>query len=68
MRSFFILLILASPATAWEFSPAPICTLTDTSDAGTLTVTYDATTVGFTLDGSNPAMADFRSCPDANLA
>ena len=49
MRSLFILVILASPATAWEFSPAPICTLTDTSDAGTLTVTYDASLPEFTI-------------------
>ena len=49
MRSFFILLILASPATAWEFSPAPICTLTDTSDADTLTVTYAASLPEYTI-------------------
>ena len=36
------LVVLASPATAWEFSPSPICTLTDTSTDGTITVTYDA--------------------------
>lgn len=35
-------LTLALPAHAWEFSPDPICTLTDSNDVGTLTVTYDA--------------------------
>ena len=34
------LFILATPAAAWEFSPAPICTLTDAD--GLITVTYDA--------------------------
>ncbi len=34
------LFILATPAAAWEFSPAPICTLTDAN--GLITVTYDA--------------------------
>ena len=34
-----LLALLATPAPAWEFSPAPICTLTD--GAGT-TVTFDA--------------------------
>lgn len=40
MRCLIALLLLASPAAAWEFSPSPVCTLTD--DTGTLTVTYDA--------------------------
>ncbi len=35
-------LLLTTPAYAWEFSPSPICTLTETSDEGTITVTYDA--------------------------
>jgi hypothetical protein len=43
MRVTLALLLLASPATAWEFSPSPVCTLTDTSADGTITVTYDAT-------------------------
>ena len=43
MRTLFaLLLLLTTPAHAWEFSPSPICTLTDTQEAGTLTVTYDA--------------------------
>lgn len=41
MRTALALLFLASPAAAWEFRASPICTLTDTSDAGEMTVTYD---------------------------
>ena len=42
MRIILALACLATPATAWEFTPSPICTLTDSSDAATITVTYDA--------------------------
>ncbi len=42
MRTALALILLASPAAAWEFSAIPICTLTNTSDAGALSVTYDA--------------------------
>ena len=41
MRTVLAFLLLASPAAAWEFSATPICTLTDTSQAGEITVTYD---------------------------
>ncbi|EBA13152.1 hypothetical protein [Roseobacter sp. CCS2] len=41
MRIAIAFLLLASPAAAWEFSASPICTLTDTSAAGDITVTYD---------------------------
>ncbi|KQI72204.1 excinuclease ABC subunit B [Loktanella sp. 5RATIMAR09] len=41
MRTALAFLLLASPATAWEFSASPICTLTDTQEAGEITVTYD---------------------------
>lgn len=41
MRTLIALLFFASPATAWEFSANPICTLTDTSEAGKIAVTYD---------------------------
>ncbi len=34
------LCLLAAPAQAWEFSPAPICTLTNDGEAS-LAVTYD---------------------------
>ena len=49
MRILFAFILLASPAAAWELSPAPICTLTDTGDAGTLTVTYDASVPEYTI-------------------
>jgi hypothetical protein len=42
MRLTIALLFFASPAAAWEFSAAPICTLTQTSDTAQITVTYDA--------------------------
>ncbi len=41
MRTALAFLLLASPATAWEFSASPICTLTETQEAGEITVTYD---------------------------
>ena len=41
MRTTLAFLLFASPAAAWEFSASPICTLTDTSEAGEITVTYD---------------------------
>ena len=42
MRTLLTLLLLTFPAHAWEFSPSPICTLTQTTADGTMTVTYDA--------------------------
>jgi hypothetical protein len=41
MRTSLAFLLFASPAAAWEFSASPICTLTDTSEAGEITVTYN---------------------------
>ncbi|WP_375255623.1 excinuclease ABC subunit B [Yoonia sp.] len=41
MRIALALLLLATPAAAWEFSANPICTLTDRSEKATMTVTYD---------------------------
>lgn len=41
MRTVLAFFLLASPAAAWEFSASPICTLTDTQQAGEVTVTYD---------------------------
>ncbi|WP_108815414.1 excinuclease ABC subunit B [Loktanella sp. Alg231-35] len=54
MRTLLTLLIFAQPAAAWEFSPSPICTLTDTSDAGELTVTYDPTITEYTITVTLP--------------
>ncbi|SFS01489.1 excinuclease ABC subunit B [Yoonia litorea] len=42
MRTLIALLLLTTPAYAWEFTPLPVCTLTETTDEGTMTVTYDA--------------------------
>jgi hypothetical protein len=54
MRTALVLAFLASPAAAWEFAPSPICTLTNTSDAGEITVTYDATLPEYTITVTLP--------------
>jgi hypothetical protein len=43
MRSAVVLLslTLASPASAWEFSPIPICTLRHDENGGSVTLTWD---------------------------
>ena len=44
MRHLIALLLLSSPAHAWDFTPTPICTLTH-AEAGTdVAVTYDHST------------------------
>jgi hypothetical protein len=40
MRAF-ALILLASPAAAWEFTPVPVCTLSHATAEASLTVTYD---------------------------
>lgn len=42
MRLFVVLLCLAHPAPAWEFTPTPVCTLRDAGAIAT-EVTYDGT-------------------------
>jgi hypothetical protein len=64
MRTVLALALLASPAAAWEFAATPICTLTDTSDAGEITVTYDASITEYTItvtlpDGTWPTAQTF---------
>ena len=54
MRTFIALLLLASPAAAWEFSASPICTLTDASDEGDMTVTYDPAITEYTITVTLP--------------
>ncbi|MEY1554257.1 excinuclease ABC subunit B [Yoonia sp. R2331] len=49
MRHLIPLLLFASPAAAWEFSPIPICTLTHTTDAAEFTITYDASLPEYAL-------------------
>lgn len=42
MRAFApLLLCLASPAVAWEFTPVPVCTLSHATPDAAVTVTYD---------------------------
>ena len=54
MRAALALLLFTSPAAGWEFSPSPICTLTDTSDAGAMTVTYDPAIIEYTITVTLP--------------
>ena len=42
MRLALLLCALATPLSAWEFRPDPICTLTHQSGAAEVTVTFDA--------------------------
>ena len=52
--------MLSTPAAAWEFSPVPVCTLTQETDAGTVTVTHDprrAEPYAIALDLKNGAWA-----------
>ncbi|WP_415404441.1 hypothetical protein [Tateyamaria sp. SN3-11] len=44
MRTLIALALLTAPAHAWEFSAAPICTLTHTENGAEVTVTYDHAT------------------------
>jgi hypothetical protein len=43
MTKYFaaLMLCLAHPAQAWEFTPTPVCTLTDASSPTDLKLTYD---------------------------
>ena len=43
MRFVIALVCLAIPASAWEFTPVPICTLSHQTDEAAVTVTYDGT-------------------------
>ena len=54
MRTALAFLLLASPAAAWEFSASPICTLTDTSEAGEMTVTYDPSITEYSITVTLP--------------
>ncbi len=41
MRLALPLLLLATPAAAWEFSPEPVCTLSHATPEAALTITHD---------------------------
>ena len=49
MRIALLLACLAGPATAWEFSDVPVCTLTHTNEDGALKLTYDASLPEYTI-------------------
>ena len=64
MRTALAFILLATPAAAWEFSARPICTLSDSSDVGEITVTYDAQITEYTItvtipDGTWPDASTF---------
>jgi len=42
MRLASFLLLIASPAVAWEFSPSPVCTLSHGTETAEVRVIYDA--------------------------
>ena len=60
MRFPLALLLFAAPAAAWEFAPAPVCTLTNADK--TVTLTYDPAlpeyTITLTLPQGRWAQAD----------
>jgi hypothetical protein len=41
MRAALLLLLAAAPANAWEFTPAPVCTLSHEEAGHAVTVTWD---------------------------
>jgi hypothetical protein len=41
MRLLLLALLAASPATAWEFTPVPVCTLRHATEEASVTVTFD---------------------------
>ncbi|MEO0380653.1 MAG: hypothetical protein AAF252_10305 [Pseudomonadota bacterium] len=54
MRHFIHLLLLTSPAHAWEFTPTPICTLAHTEASAEVTVTYDHATGLYAIAVTSP--------------
>ena len=54
MRFLFTLLITALPASAWEFSPLPICTLDHVEDDLAVRVTYDPATELYAITLTRP--------------
>lgn len=55
MRLLILLFLAARPATAWEFSPTPICTLTHRQAEVDVIVTYDAALPEYTITLTTPA-------------
>jgi hypothetical protein len=41
MRSVFVLLLLTTPAQAWDFTPTPVCTIAEDTADLSIRVTYD---------------------------
>lgn len=49
MRYALALCLLPGPLLAWEFSPSPICTLSEDTEAATLVITYDQSVPEYAL-------------------
>lgn len=49
MRLLFALLLLPAPAAAWEFTPAPICTLSHQTAEADITITKDVSLPEYAL-------------------
>ncbi|MFL4468866.1 hypothetical protein ACERZ8_02895 [Tateyamaria armeniaca] len=54
MRHLIPLLLLTTPAHAWEFTPTPICTLTHTEARADVELTYDHTTRLYAIKVTTP--------------
>ncbi len=54
MRHVLALLLLTTPAYAWEFTPTPICTLSHTEASAAVAVTYDHATRLYAIAVTNP--------------
>ena len=56
MRSLFALLLFATPATAWEFTPIPVCTIAEDTPDVSIRVTFDpALAEPYTISLTRPA-------------
>lgn len=42
MRHFILLIVFATPASAWDFSPVPVCTVSHQTSDAAIELTYDA--------------------------
>ena len=54
MRYLALLCLSASPVSAWEFSPTPICTLSHVEGGADVTVTYDAVSAFYAITVERP--------------
>lgn len=58
MRIFLALILSTSPALAWEFTPVPVCTLSQEAGEVSVRVTYDPATRDYAIALTRPAPWD----------